>query len=81
MAPILDELEMEYEGTLAVEFLNVGQNENVKLAQALNVELIPTQIYFDAEGEELWRHVGFISKADLLDKWQELGYKMQPVEK
>jgi thioredoxin 1 len=44
---------------------------------------IPTQIFFDATGKELWRHVGFISKEDILGKWKELGLtlKAAPQEK
>lgn len=35
--------------------------------------MIPTQIFFDAQGNELYRHVGFIGKEDILAKWKELG--------
>jgi hypothetical protein len=37
------------------------------------IEMIPTQIFFDAEGKELFRHVGFYGKEDILGKWKELG--------
>jgi thioredoxin 1 len=35
--------------------------------------MIPTQIFFDAEGRELFRHTGFLAKEDILAKWKELG--------
>ena len=35
---------------------------------------IPTQIFFNELGEELFRHVGFISEDDILAKWAEFGY-------
>ena len=35
--------------------------------------MIPTQIFFDAESKELFRHVGFYGKEDILGKWKELG--------
>lgn len=76
MAPILDELATEYKGVFDVEFVDVWMSENVEKAKAHGVEAIPTQIFFDAKGEELWRHVGFISKEDILKKWKELGYDM-----
>jgi thioredoxin 1 len=37
------------------------------------VRIIPTQIFFDSEGEELFRHEGFFSKEDILGKWKEFG--------
>ncbi len=73
MTLILDELTKEYRGVLDVEFIDVWQPENKERAAMYEIETIPTQIFFDAKGEELWRHVGFISKEDILAKWQELG--------
>ena len=74
MAPVLDELAQEYQGVFAVEFVDVWQKENRDTAVKYKVRMIPTQIFFDAEGEELWRHVGFLSKMDILRKWRQLGY-------
>jgi len=74
MAPILDELTKEYKGIFDVEFIDVWQPENKERAMTYKIETIPTQIFFDADGNELWRHVGFISKEDILSKWQELGF-------
>src|SRR5210317_2636337 len=58
MAPILEELEKEMTGRLEVEFIDVWKNPNE--APKYKVEIIPTQIFFDAKGKELWRHVGFL---------------------
>jgi thiol-disulfide isomerase/thioredoxin len=74
MAPILEEMEKEFKGVLDVEFIDVWQPENKEKAKQHKIETIPTQIFFDADGKELWRHIGFISKKDMLDKWKELGY-------
>jgi thioredoxin 1 len=35
--------------------------------------MIPTQIFYDADGNELFRHEGFYAKEDILAKWAELG--------
>ena len=80
MAPILEELELEYAGVLDVEFIDVWQPENKATAESYGVEEIPTQIFLDPEGKELWRHVGFLAKADILAKWEELGYELKPKE-
>ena len=52
--------------------------ENAEKGKAYSVEQIPTQVFLDAKGKELWRHVGFISKEDILKKWKELGYDFKP---
>ena len=71
MAPILEELRKEYAEVFEVVFIDVW--ENPAAAKPYNINLIPTQIFFDAEGKELWRHEGFLAKADILAKWKELG--------
>lgn len=79
MAPILDELKKDYAGVLDVEFIDVWKPENQEAATKYGIEKIPTQIFFDAKGNELWRHVGVISKEDILTKWKEFGYDLKPV--
>jgi thioredoxin 1 len=74
MAPILEELKGEYEGRLIVEFIDVWKKPDE--APKYGIKLIPTQIFFDASGEELFRHVGFYSKEDILGKWKELGVNL-----
>jgi len=71
MAPILEELKGEYKGRLEVVFVDVWENPNA--GDPYGIKLIPTQIFFDAKGKELFRHEGFFSKEDILAKWKELG--------
>jgi thioredoxin 1 len=75
MAPILDELKTDYAGTFDVEFVDVGLRENAAKAEKYGVKTIPTQIFFDEKGAELWRHEGFLGKQEILAKWKELGYR------
>lgn len=77
MAPLLVELKSEYEGTLKVEFIDVWKNPDE--APKYGIKLIPTQIFFDASGKELFRHEGFYSKEDILSKWKELGVELSAV--
>ena len=63
MAPILEQLREEYKSRLSVEFIDVWKDPSAK--EPYNIRLIPTQILFDTEGNEVWRHEGFISKEDL----------------
>jgi thioredoxin 1 len=39
--------------------------------------VIPTQIFYDADGRDLFRHVGFFAKEDILAKWKELGVELK----
>jgi thioredoxin 1 len=74
MAPVLEELKKEYVGKLNVQFIDVWKNPDA--GKPYGIEVIPTQIFFDAEGKELFRHVGFFAKADILAKWKELGVNL-----
>lgn len=71
MAPILEELKTEYAGRMSVEFIDVWKNKEA--GKEYGVEMIPTQIFYDAESKELFRHTGFFGKDDILAKWKELG--------
>ncbi|RKY27001.1 MAG: thioredoxin [Planctomycetota bacterium] len=71
MAPILEELKAQYAGRLRVDFYDVWENRDI--GKKFGVRMIPTQIFYDAAGRELWRHEGFMSKQDILAKWKKLG--------
>lgn len=71
MAPILDELRREHAERLRVDFIDVW--EHPEAADAYGVKIIPTQVFYDAEGRERFRHEGFFAKEDILAKWRELG--------
>jgi thioredoxin 1 len=77
MKPILDELKSAYAGKLEVVFIDVW--ENAEAAKQYGVESIPTQIFFNETGKELYRHVGFMAKEDILAKWKELGFNLEKV--
>ena len=79
MAPILKELKTEYAGRMDVEFIDVWKNPAA--GEQYKIEMIPTQIFFDAASKELFRHVGFFGKEDILAKWKELGVELAVAEK
>jgi len=70
MAPTLEELKKEYAGIFNVEFIDVWENPDA--GKKYGIRMIPTQIFFDAAGRELFRHEGFFSGKDILEKWKEL---------
>jgi thioredoxin 1 len=71
MAPILEALKTTYPGKLDVVFIDTWEKPDE--AKKYNINLIPTQIFFDATGKERFRHEGFFAKEDILAKWKELG--------
>lgn len=73
LAPILVELRKEYEGRVIVDFIDVWKNPSA--GEPYNIRMIPTQIFFDADGQEVWRNEGFLSKAEFVAKFAELGVK------
>ncbi len=75
MAPILEELKTEYAGRLKVDFIDVWENPDA--GKGYGIRMIPTQIFYDSSGKELFRHEGFFSKADILAKWKELGVDIE----
>ena len=71
MAPILEDLKKEYRGRMDVDFIDVWSNP--EKGKEYRVRMIPTQIFFNAEGMEVFRHEGFFAREDILAKWKEVG--------
>jgi thioredoxin 1 len=74
MAPILEELRGTYRDTLEVVFIDLFEDSTA--AEKYGVSIIPTQVFFDASGNELFRHEGFFSREEILLKWRELGVEL-----
>ena len=54
----MDELENELGNEILFIRLNIQEPVGRELAPVYDFEFTPTFIYFDADGEELWREVG-----------------------
>jgi thioredoxin 1 len=74
MAPILEELAKQHKGKLKVEFIDVWKNPDA--AKPYDIRSIPTQIFYDANGKEFFRHEGFYPKEDIVAKFKERGFKL-----
>jgi thioredoxin 1 len=71
MTPIIEELSKEYEGRAAIAFIDVWEYQEE--AGKYGIRAIPTQIFYDAEGNERFRHEGFMDKESIVKKLKELG--------
>lgn len=75
MAPIMEELEKEYHdtGRAAILFIDVWKNK--EQGRRFGLRAIPTQIFYDKEGQEVYRHEGFMDKKEIVSRLENLGVK------
>jgi thioredoxin 1 len=71
MAPILEGLRTQYAGRLEVQFIDVWKDPDA--AEPYRIHMIPTQIFYSADGVELSRHEGFMSREAILERWRAHG--------
>jgi len=71
MLPILQKMEKKYEGKAAVIFIDVWKFRPA--AAKFKIRMIPTQIFFNREGQEVFRHEGFLNEAAIVEQFKKLG--------
>jgi thioredoxin 1 len=71
MAPILEKLEKTYQGKADIVFIDVWQNNDQ--GTRFKVSAIPTQIFFDKNGQEVFRHVGFMDEESIIRQLTKMG--------
>lgn len=52
-----------------IHFINVAKDR--KTAMELGIRMIPTQIIYDKEGKEVYRHIGVLSSEQLSNLFEE----------
>jgi thioredoxin 1 len=71
MAPIMKKLEKDYKGKAAIIFIDVWKDPGQ--AKRFSIRAIPTQIFYDKEGNEVYRHVGFMSQNAIVTQLGNMG--------
>ena len=71
MAPILARLEKAYEGKADIVFIDVWENR--QQAPRFKIRAIPTQIFFNEQGEEVYRHLGFLDEKSIVKQLTKMG--------
>ena len=71
LRPILKEIEKEQGEKARILVIDVYKYQD--LAREYRVQLIPTLIFFDKTGKEMYRHVGAWDKDSIVGKLQEAG--------
>lgn len=69
--PILEEVGKEYSGKAGVLVIDVFKYQN--LTREYKIQLIPTLIFFDSKGKEVFRYVGVLDKEKIVAKLKEIG--------
>jgi len=71
MAPILEKLKIKYEGKAAIVFINLI--EDPEQQYVYNLKAIPAQIFFNTQGEEIFRHTGFFAEKAIVEQLTKMG--------
>jgi thiol-disulfide isomerase/thioredoxin len=71
MQPILDNLRKNFPDRLNVVFVHVGEEQ--LLAARYGIRSIPVQVFFDAQGKEVFRHVGFYPEKEVITQLNNIG--------
>lgn len=79
MAPILAKLEKAYEGKAAIVFIDVWENK--EQAPRFKIRAIPTQIFFNEKGKEVFRHVGFFDEKSIVEQLNKMGIENPGLKK
>lgn len=69
MQPVMREIALEYKATIQVVFYDVWKTP--KYAKNYGIQMIPTQVFIDKNGKEIFRHVGFYPKEDIIKMLKE----------
>ncbi|MGA9753868.1 MAG: thioredoxin domain-containing protein [Desulfobaccales bacterium] len=72
MAKIMAELKPQYRDQLEVRMVYVDKEKD--LFQQYKIMLIPTQVFLDAAGKEVDRHIGALSKDEVIRKLKDLKF-------
>ncbi|MCK4940887.1 thioredoxin family protein [candidate division WOR-3 bacterium] len=71
MQPILEKLTRDFEGKASILILDI--REFPALSKKYQITIIPSQIFFDAYGEEVHRHQGFMPEQDIINQLKKMG--------
>jgi thioredoxin 1 len=73
MMPVMEKIEKTYQGKAVIHFFDVWEDREP--ATRFGIRGIPTQIFFDKDAKEVYRHVGFMSEEDIVSQLAKMGVK------
>ena len=75
MQPVMKAIEDKYDDQIKVIFYDVWKSDQRKYAEKFDIRLIPTQVFLDKDGKEIFRHEGFFPEAEIDKFLQKQGLK------
>jgi thioredoxin 1 len=81
MQPVMKAIEEKYGDQVRVIFYDVWKEDQRKYADKYRIRLIPTQVFLDNDGKEIFRHEGFFSEKDIDAFLQTKGLRAKILEK
>lgn len=76
MAKVLQQLTAKYGEQIEVRTVHYGPDE--KLFKQYQVAFVPTQVFLDTSGKEVFRHTGVLTIYELVKKLKELKLIQDP---
>ncbi len=73
MAPVLEKVKKRFTGKAEVIVIDIRYDRDQ--AQRFQLRAIPTQIFFDKEGKEVFRHLGFLDENAIVEQFTKMGVK------
>jgi len=73
MAPIMEKLKSVYKGKASIVFIFIDVWEHRDQAYKFEIRAIPTQIFYDKNGKEVFRHVGFMPEKEIVAQLEKMG--------
>ena len=65
MQPVMKAVEKKYGEQIKVIFYDVWKADQKKYAKEYDIRLIPTQVFLDKNGMEVFRHEGFFPESEI----------------
>lgn len=79
MQPVMNAVEEKYGQQIKVIFYDVWKEDQKKYAKEYGIRLIPTQVFLDKNGKEIFRHEGFFPESKIDQLLQKHG--LEPKQK
>jgi thioredoxin 1 len=76
MIPVMKEIEEKYGKEVKVIFYDVWTAEGRPYGEKYGIRGIPTQVFLDESGKEVFRHVGYFPLEQMLPELKKLGVKV-----
>ncbi|MGC8493683.1 MAG: thioredoxin family protein [Syntrophobacteraceae bacterium] len=73
MSHVVDSLQKKYQGRAAIYFIDIRKYP--KEGPKFGVNVIPTQIFYNKDGKEVYRHEGVMLEGAVVAKLEGLGVK------